>query len=459
VVCLVGLDDGVFPRNAVADGDDVLAREPVTGERDPRSEDRQLLLDAVLAAGGTLVVTYTGADGHTGQPRPPAVPLGELLDTLERMAPGAQGSVLVRHPLQPFDARSFTVGGLGHSGPFSFDRAQLAGAEAALGERRPVPPLVPAPLPRSPRGDVTLAELQAFFRHPVGAFLRHRLDVAVAEEHDEVDDALPVELDPLTQWQIGDRVLRRAVQGAEPGQVLLAEQLRGDLPPLRLGEEVLRGICERVGALLGATSADRASPVRSVDVTVDLGGGRRLTGVVPDVRGSRLVRLHYSSLGPRHRLASWLDLLALSAGRPDHSWTARTYGWHKAGVPQCSLLGPVDHTAVDLLRDLVDVVDRGMDEPLPLPSRTAYTWAEAVRVGRRPEWSARSAWEAQPNSPVPGEQDDPAHVRVFGREAPFGCLLEEARADERWGSEGTRLGQYATRIWQPLFAAERVESA
>ena len=50
VVCLVGLDDGVFPRAAAVDGDDVLGRRPLTGERDVRSEDRQLLLDALLAA-------------------------------------------------------------------------------------------------------------------------------------------------------------------------------------------------------------------------------------------------------------------------------------------------------------------------------------------------------------------------------------------------------------------------
>ncbi len=66
VVCLVGLDDGVFPRAGTVDGDDVLGRRPLTGERDARSEDRQLLLDAVLAATETLVITYTGANEHSG---------------------------------------------------------------------------------------------------------------------------------------------------------------------------------------------------------------------------------------------------------------------------------------------------------------------------------------------------------------------------------------------------------
>ena len=78
-----------LPPGGVVDGDDVLARDPLTGERDPRSEDRQLLLDAIVAATETLVVTYTGADEHTGQPRPPAVPLGELLDALDRTTAGA----------------------------------------------------------------------------------------------------------------------------------------------------------------------------------------------------------------------------------------------------------------------------------------------------------------------------------------------------------------------------------
>ena len=88
VVVLLGLDDGVFPRTSGVDGDDVLARDPRLGERDVRSEDRQLLLDAVLSAGERLVVLHTGADPVSGRARPPAVPVGELLDVVEAMAPG-----------------------------------------------------------------------------------------------------------------------------------------------------------------------------------------------------------------------------------------------------------------------------------------------------------------------------------------------------------------------------------
>ena len=105
-VCLLGLDDGVFPRNTIVDGDDALARTPFTGERDPRSEDRQLLLDAIMAATEHLVVTYAGAQETTGLSRPPAVPLGELLDALDTTVPGGREQAVVRHPLQPFDQRN-----------------------------------------------------------------------------------------------------------------------------------------------------------------------------------------------------------------------------------------------------------------------------------------------------------------------------------------------------------------
>ncbi len=112
VVCLLGLDDGAFPRKAPRDGDDLMLDDPQIGERDPRSEDRQLLLDALLAATERLIITYTGNDERTNTPRPPAVPVGELLDTIDatvalRGRSRARRRCVVRHPLQPFDPRNF----------------------------------------------------------------------------------------------------------------------------------------------------------------------------------------------------------------------------------------------------------------------------------------------------------------------------------------------------------------
>ena len=91
VVCLLGVDDGTFPRRRSPDGDDIIETDPWIGDRDPRSEDRQLLLDAMLAAEERLLVVYAGADPRSGAEIPPAVPIGELLDALDVTARTADG--------------------------------------------------------------------------------------------------------------------------------------------------------------------------------------------------------------------------------------------------------------------------------------------------------------------------------------------------------------------------------
>jgi exodeoxyribonuclease V gamma subunit len=452
VVCLVGLDDGAFPRTGSLDGDDVLARRPLTGERDVRSEDRQLLLDAVMAARETLVVTYTGANEHSGAGRPPAVPLGEVLDALDRTcaAPVREG-VLVRHPLQPYDARNLAAGALVGDRPFSFDSAALAGATAASGTRHPVPPFLVGSLAARDHDDVSLADLKAFFAHPVRSFLRHRLDLSIPLEADEVDDAIPIDLDALELWTVGDRLLRQVMAGADPTAVMTAEQLRGTLPPGTLGTQALRTVVEESQKLFTRTADLRAGTPRTVDVDVDLGGGRRLTGTVSSIYGTKVVSLGYSRLKARQRLMSWLDLLALSAARTDESWTAHAVGRDRAG-PLRALAGPLDHRAVDWLRDLVELRDLGLRRPLAAPIATAYAWADAHARelrgdDRSPGHAAGREWVTDPNNSwgITGEDDDASHVRVFGERAPLSRLLEAGLAEHAW------------RIWEPLLAgAERV---
>ncbi len=453
VVALVGFDDGAFPRTPTPDGDDVLARRPRTGERDARSEDRQLLLDALLAAGETVVITYTGADEQTGAPRPPAVPLGEVLDAADRTAATpVRDQVLVRHPLQPYDPRNLTVGELVPGVPFSFDVAALAGARASAEPPRErsaflVGDLAPT---QSSSGEVSLADLKAFFAHPVRTFCRSRLQIAAPLEADDVLDAIPVDLDGLEKWGVGDRLLREVLAGQDPSAVMLAEQLRGTLPPGQLGVRALTEITSEVGKLMDATAALRVGPTRIVDVDVSLGDGRRLSGTVSGVFGERLVTLGYSRLKPRQRLLAWIDLLALTASDPDQSWTSHAVGRERAG-PKRGLAGPLDHRAADWLRDLVELRDLGLRRPLPAPIATATAWAEAHALelkghDRPPAQAAAREWATDPFNPwgITGEDADAWHVSVYGERAPLSAL------------EAGGLGEVAWRIWGPLLGHEKV---
>lgn len=464
VVALVGLDDGVFPRTGVPDGDDVLSRRPVTGERDIRSEDRQLLLDAVLAATETLVITYTGAGEHTGSPKPPAVPLGELLDTLDVTAAEPADDLHVHHPLQPFDARNLVADELAPGRPFSFDRAALLGAQAARRPRVEVGPLLTEPLSAEPLTEVSLDDLKRFFAHPVRAFLRNRLGLSTVLSADEASDGIPIDLDALEKWGVGDRLVTDVLAGHDPQAAMTAEQLRGLLPPGRLGERQLSEVTRVVQPIVVKALELRRGTPRTLDVDIDV-AGVRVTGTVSSVFGNDLVTVTYSTLAAKQRFSAWIDLLALSAGHPDESWRSHAVGRFRSGA-QRALAGPLDHRAGELLGDLVDVYRRGLREPLPIPVKTALAYAEEsarLRMGAdaRPDERAAKAWVTDPFNDfgILGEDADSWHGRAFGERAAYSCLTGVPRDDEAWNDEPHRLGQYSWRLWSPLLTgAELVRS-
>ncbi|RBY94458.1 exodeoxyribonuclease V subunit gamma [Blastococcus sp. TBT05-19] len=442
VVVLLGLDDGVFPRTAGMDGDDVLARDPCVGERDVRSEDRQLLLDALMAAGERVVVLYTGADPVSGAARPPAVPLGELLDVLEAMAPGARSAAVSRHPLQPYDVRCFTG-----ARPTSFDPVGLAGARRSVRPRSPERERRPLP-PRT--GPVALDDLVAFVEHPVRAYLRQRLRITLPGEDDEVDDALAATLDPLQEWAVGERLLAAGLRGASPEEARRAEWLRGTLPPRGLGEQVLQRVGGRVDALVAVGRPLVAATPRTVDVRLEL-GGRELSGTVNGVRDGAVVSVTYSSLSAKHRARAWVLALALAA--TEGTGRAITVGRLGNRARTLTLTAPADPTAA--LADLLDLYDRGMCEPLPLAVKTSWAYAGSRLGGNSPEQAldaARKEW----NREAGGEREDRSHQHVWGNRPAFEGLLAALPGDgEQWTGETTRFGALACRLWAPVRNAEQ----
>jgi exodeoxyribonuclease V gamma subunit len=439
VVCLLGLDDGAFPRRAPRDGDDLTLDEPRVGERDPRSEDRQMLLDALLAATDRLIVTYSGNDERTNALLPPAVPVGELLDVVDATVGvdggSARDQVVVRHPLQPFDPRNFAPGALARGRSWSFDPVTLAGARALEGPRAERAPFLPGPLAAPDPGLVEVEDLVRFAQHPVRAFLRQRLGIGLGDFADEIEDELRVELDGLAKWGVGDRLLQARLAGVDGRSAILAEIARGTLPPGVLGEPVVDEVFPVVDAIVSA--ADGAVAAESLDVRVELPDGRRLSGTIPGVAGDVLRTVTYSRVAAKQRITAWVRLLALVAAHSDRSLSAVTVGRSSGDGVAIARIAPEGgrEWALDRLATLVDLYDRGMREPLPLYCRTSAAYAAGGESAARGEWA--SEWN------YPKEDAEREHVLVLGGVRPFDDLL----ADERFG-------RYARQLWEGLLAVE-----
>jgi exodeoxyribonuclease V gamma subunit len=480
VVCLLGLDDGLFPRPSDRDGDDLLLGRPLVGDRDVPSEDRQLLLDALLAATQHLVITYEGRDQHLNQGRPPAVPVAELLDVVDRTVRladtegPARRAVVVHHPLQAFDRRNFTPGALGIKEPWRFDHLNLDGARALAGDRGGHRGFLTSKLPLHQERAIQLSSLVRFLEHPVKAFLRERLGFYAGDMPDQLSDALPLELGPLDRWALGDRLLAALLGGASLESAVEAERGRGFLPPGVLADAAL----EEVRAVVTALAAEAehltgAGAPAAIEVDVPLPDGRSLVGTVPGVHGSTLVRCLYSRLGPKHRLRAWAQFLALSAAHPHLAPSAVTIGQAEGSTrPQPRLstqtlaplgqgAGRVSSAALGLLAVLVDLYDRGMREPLPIYCATSAAWAQAATsLGDSPRDKARRKWVSS-SEDFQGEGAELEHLAVLGGAVDFDRLLEAGPAEDEsgpgWdGAEQTRFGRLALRLWAPLLCHEKL---
>jgi exodeoxyribonuclease V gamma subunit len=313
-----------------------------------------------------------------------------------------------------------------------------------------------------------LDPLVRFAERPVRALLRDRLGVNPSDYFDAVQDAIPVELDKLEEWGVGQRLLEGVLGGADMDACLLAEQARGLLPPARLAVPVLERIREVVLRIVSHAQELGDEPPGSLDVNLELPDGRTLAGTVTGIHGDTVRAVSYSRVRPRDRLRAWVKLLALTASRPERPFESVVIGRARADAYRADVtlarIPPLGadpagrrHTAVTRLGVLLDLYDRGMREPLPLVCDTSAAYVEAVAAGRDGVAAAEKAWRSDYDRDR--EDREPEHVLAFGGELSLAELMSERpRPDERgrgWEeTQTTRFGRYAVRLWSDLLAAE-----
>jgi exodeoxyribonuclease V gamma subunit len=311
---------------------------------------------------------------------------------------------------------------------------------------------------------VELRQLVDFFQHPAKAFLRQRLSVTTGSFDEDPADALPIDLDGLQEWAIGDRLLAARLAGAPSEALAAVERARGELPPLSLGTATLQKVGSRVDRIVHAAGPWTAAEPTTVDVEVALPGGRRLLGTVGGVRGAVAVTVTYSTVKAKQRLRAWVELLALAACS-DREVRAVVIGRGWGEKVSTVTLGPVSaEDARQALAELVAIRDAGLCCCLPLPVGTAYAYAEARNRGSAAEaalGAARKEWLS--TFGFPKEDQDPEHALAWGGVVPFDELVAVALQGGAPGSgfdrEASDFQRLARRLWAPLLAAEQAASA
>lgn len=344
LVAVLGLNEGEFPRNSSDAGLDLMTRLRRLGDRDTRSDDRYLFLETLMSARSRLHLSYLGEGVKDGKPRNPASPLAELVSELEREAGLLHEAAaplrpwLVKHPLQPFDARYF-AGDDARLFSYSQRYARMQGSGDADAVRFLQPSATPADALPAP---MPLGELTNFYKDPARHLLERRLKLRLdALDEDRLADSEPLEprierLASVARRLFFDEVLAQWFEGPEwqdgqwqPATPPAWVRLGGLLPVGRLGDLAWQDEVSAINAMAESVrdcgGLDRVSAGQASSFEIDLqlvplesptAAALRLSGNVARVfplqvdgrPGLQLLRVFPASSGDRSRLKSEGDL-------------------------------------------------------------------------------------------------------------------------------------------------------
>jgi exodeoxyribonuclease V gamma subunit len=382
VICVLGLNDGDYPRRDPGAGLNQLTAELGTtrrraGDRSLRDDDRFLFLQLFAAAADVFYLSYLGADPRDGSAREPSLLVSELLDVAAAYhadAGAARRQLVVAHPLQPFAPAAF---GAGEPRRFSY-RAQWHPAAAAVQGARVEPaPWLRAPLPAAAQADaLSLGELSAFLRDPPAAFLRQRLALRLPQAGDAVDDCEPLAAPHrgLLLQQLQHAVFDACVRG-DDASLHARLRARALLPSGPLGERTLSMLRAQLQPYVEAFTRWRGDvgdiAARTFELDLD---GVRLHGRIDGLHPNGLARFRFDPLhGPSqisHGL-DWLVLCALGERTPLAQFVDAT-------EPLPLLRAPIAPDAAQAaLRTLLALRRQGLREPLPFGARAGWAWFDA----------------------------------------------------------------------------------
>ena len=372
VVCLLGMNDGVYPRQLAPLGFDLMSQKPKRGDRSRRDDDRYLFLEALISAQQKLYISYIGRSIQDNSERFPSVLVQELIDYIgqSHYLPGdealncdesearVKAHLTCLHTRMPFDPQNYQPGERQ-----SYAREWLpAASQAGKAHSEFVQPL-PFTLPET----VPLETLQRFWAHPVRAFFQMRLQVNFRTEDSEIPDTEPFILEGLSRYQINQQLLNALVEQDDAERLFRRFRAAGDLPYGAFGEIFWETQCQEMQQLADRVIACR-QPGQSMEIDLAC-NGVQITGWLPQVQPDGLLRWRPSLLSVAQGMQLWLEHLVYcaSGGNGESRLFLRKDGeWR---FPPLAA-----EQALNSLSQLIEGYREGMSAPLLVLPESGGAW-------------------------------------------------------------------------------------
>ncbi|KAA0875294.1 exodeoxyribonuclease V subunit gamma [Nitrincola tapanii] len=222
-ICLLGMNDGDYPRQVNPIDFDLMRLNYRAGDRSRREDDRYLFLEALLSAREGLYISWTGYSIRDNSERAPSVLVGQLRDyLLSTQGPECLAALTQDYPLQAFSHQYFRQSsgqrtfahewaGIYHPGSITTQRSD-------------------ALTPVQDARELSLTHLSQLLRNPAASFFQERLGISFYDEIlPELDDE-PFDLQGLALWKQQHTLIEACLEAwslrpDQPAAALLHEKI------------------------------------------------------------------------------------------------------------------------------------------------------------------------------------------------------------------------------------------
>lgn len=421
VVCLLGMNDGVYPRTQSPLGFDLMSHQPQRGDRSRRDDDRYLFLEALMSAEQQLYISYIGRSIQDNSERYPSVLVQELMDYIgqscylsgdealdcDASEQRVKAHLTHLHSRMPFDAVNFR-----HDEHQSYAKEWLPAArqqgEACRNFIQPLPAPVIDTLP--------LTQLLRFWQHPVRAFFQQRLRVNFLADGDDIPDDEPFILEGLSRYRLNQQLLNTLIEQQDADLMYRHFRAAGALPYGAFGELAWEGQYQEMQGLAERVIACR-QPAQNLEIDLQC-HGVNITGWLQQVQADGLLRWQPSLIKVAQGIQLWLEHLiyCASGGCGESRLLLRNEGiWRFPSLAQ--------DQAQEYLDQLVAGYLQGMSRPLLFLPESGGAWLKvcydaekkSVLMDEEIQQKARSKFLQvyEGNKIVSGEGDDIWYQRLW----------------------------------------------
>ncbi|BAJ02378.1 exodeoxyribonuclease V subunit gamma [Shewanella violacea] len=468
VVCLVGMNDGIYPRVQHPVGFDLVAQfGPRKGDRSRRLDDRYLFLEAILSAREQLYISYIGHSERDNSERIPSMLVSELVEycqlcylpeafiaedlkpkDVEPEALNQEGAdepdipaiekaihqqLLIEQPLQPFDERLYVNQAREHAAELKLKQSYSAqwcpsqGTEVLAQRFIDAGLKITQAIESSQLTDVLddneleVSALIRFFRNPAQYFFNRTLKVDLSLNIQADDNDEPFSLNPLERYKLQASLLDNAISQKldMPDEVLLQRlKASGELPLQPFDDLLLNQYLHDIKPLIGRAVYLQGDNQNSKNIALNftqadgLSEPMTLVGRIDDLCAKGLVNYRPGTANGRDLIRLYIRHLCICAMGSEEATTKLPHISYLLDIGHFHAFHPVAHEQAKAQLSLwLAYFQSGQVHPLMFMPRTALAYVEAEGDHNDKLLEAQSQWLDEQSQL--GEAMEPHYQRLF----------------------------------------------